>query len=254
MNALLAHCGTGLHRDRRRTAAGDRAPAGQGHLRRHGRGQDPVGQRQADRRLRRPRPRPGLPRALCWGLPEPLTGEIEGAIGRDKRDRKRMAVVDHGGKFALTRYRIMRAWQTSSRWWNAAWPPAARIKYVFTSRPRAIRWSAIRCIFAASRPSPKPSISHFAANFWTFPDRLCTPPVWASNTPEPGESLTFEAAPAGRYAAPLAATSRAFFTGTVNYTLILTGLFQSCIRPPSKRGMPFLDWGRPDTLPPVWGG
>jgi 23S rRNA pseudouridine1911/1915/1917 synthase len=50
--------------------------------------------------------------AVVWGLPEPLTGEIEGAIGRDKRDRKRMAVVDRGGKFALTRYRIMRAWQT----------------------------------------------------------------------------------------------------------------------------------------------
>jgi 23S rRNA pseudouridine1911/1915/1917 synthase len=51
--------------------------------------------------------------ALVWGLPQPLAGEIEGAIGRDKRDRKRMAVVDHGGKFALTRYRTMRAWQTS---------------------------------------------------------------------------------------------------------------------------------------------
>ncbi len=51
--------------------------------------------------------------ALVWGLPQPLTGEIEGAIGRDKRDRKRMAMVDRGGKFALTRYRTMRAWQTS---------------------------------------------------------------------------------------------------------------------------------------------
>jgi 23S rRNA pseudouridine1911/1915/1917 synthase len=51
--------------------------------------------------------------ALVWGLPQPLTGEIEGAIGRDQRDRKRMAVVDRGGKLALTRYRTMRAWQTS---------------------------------------------------------------------------------------------------------------------------------------------
>ena len=32
--------------------------------------------------------------ALAWGVPNPLEGEIEGAIGRDKRDRKRMAVVD----------------------------------------------------------------------------------------------------------------------------------------------------------------
>jgi len=51
--------------------------------------------------------------ALCWGLPAPLSGEIEGAIGRDKQDRKRMAVVRHGGKPALTRYRTLRAWGTS---------------------------------------------------------------------------------------------------------------------------------------------
>ena len=52
--------------------------------------------------------------ALCWGLPNPTEGEIEGAIGRDKRDRKRMAVVSHGGKAALTRYRVMRAFGTSA--------------------------------------------------------------------------------------------------------------------------------------------
>jgi 23S rRNA pseudouridine1911/1915/1917 synthase len=48
--------------------------------------------------------------ALCWGLPAPSSGEIEGAIGRDRRDRKRMAVVSHGGKAALTRYRVIRAY------------------------------------------------------------------------------------------------------------------------------------------------
>jgi 23S rRNA pseudouridine1911/1915/1917 synthase len=51
--------------------------------------------------------------ALCWGLPTPPSGEIEGAIGRDKRDRKRMAIVAYGGKPALTRYRTLRAWATS---------------------------------------------------------------------------------------------------------------------------------------------
>jgi 23S rRNA pseudouridine1911/1915/1917 synthase len=50
--------------------------------------------------------------ALCWGLPKPApTGgdwaEIEGAIGRDPRERKRMALRPEGrGKPALTRYRI----------------------------------------------------------------------------------------------------------------------------------------------------
>ena len=45
--------------------------------------------------------------ALCWGLPNPATGEIEGAIGRDPRDRKRMAVLTRAGKPALTRYRTL---------------------------------------------------------------------------------------------------------------------------------------------------
>ena len=49
--------------------------------------------------------------ALVWGLPLPATGEIEGAIGRDPRERKRMAVRRHGGgKEALTRYRTCRSW------------------------------------------------------------------------------------------------------------------------------------------------
>jgi 23S rRNA pseudouridine1911/1915/1917 synthase len=52
--------------------------------------------------------------ALCWGVPSPLSGEIEGAIGRDPRDRKRMAVVTRGGKPALTRYRTLRAWGTAA--------------------------------------------------------------------------------------------------------------------------------------------
>lgn len=44
--------------------------------------------------------------ALSWGLPSPVEGVIEGAIGRDPRERKRMAVVRHGGKPAMTRYRL----------------------------------------------------------------------------------------------------------------------------------------------------
>ena len=52
--------------------------------------------------------------ALAWGLPVPAAGEIEGAIGRDPRDRKRMAVVARGGKPALTRYTTLRTWQGAS--------------------------------------------------------------------------------------------------------------------------------------------
>ncbi len=45
--------------------------------------------------------------ALVWGVPSPPAGEIEAPVGRDPRDRKRMAVVTRGGKPALTRYRTL---------------------------------------------------------------------------------------------------------------------------------------------------
>lgn len=46
-------------------------------------------------------------KALCWGLPSPLAGRIEGDIGRDPKDRKRMAVVNRNGKHAVTNYRVL---------------------------------------------------------------------------------------------------------------------------------------------------
>ncbi len=46
-------------------------------------------------------------KALCWGVPNPASGRIEEAIGRDPRDRKRMAVVNRNGKDAVTNYRII---------------------------------------------------------------------------------------------------------------------------------------------------
>ncbi|MGC9269827.1 RluA family pseudouridine synthase [Acidiphilium sp.] len=46
--------------------------------------------------------------ALCWGSPQPESGSIEAAIGRDPRERKRMAVVARGGRAALTHYTTVR--------------------------------------------------------------------------------------------------------------------------------------------------
>jgi len=48
--------------------------------------------------------------ALVWGLPAPAAGEVDAPIGRHPTDRKRMAVVQRGGKVALTRYRIERGY------------------------------------------------------------------------------------------------------------------------------------------------
>ncbi len=46
--------------------------------------------------------------ALVWGRPSPSAGTIEGAIGRDPRNRQRMALVKAGGKAARTHYRVLR--------------------------------------------------------------------------------------------------------------------------------------------------
>jgi RluA family pseudouridine synthase len=46
--------------------------------------------------------------AIVWGHPEPPSGTIEGAIGRDPHNRKRMAVVpDEKGKEAITHYEVV---------------------------------------------------------------------------------------------------------------------------------------------------
>jgi len=46
--------------------------------------------------------------AVVYGLPVPLNGRIEGNIGRSRYDRKKMAVVETGGKFAATNYKTLK--------------------------------------------------------------------------------------------------------------------------------------------------
>lgn len=46
-------------------------------------------------------------KALVWGVPAPLSGSIETQIGRSKADRKKMAVLRHGGKHAVTFYKVL---------------------------------------------------------------------------------------------------------------------------------------------------
>lgn len=50
--------------------------------------------------------------AVLWGVPDPPSGRIEGVIGRDPRDRKRMTVVSPGrGKHAVTHYETVEAFE-----------------------------------------------------------------------------------------------------------------------------------------------
>lgn len=48
--------------------------------------------------------------AVCKGHPKPLNGRIEGNIGRHPVDRKRMAVVENGGKHAVTHYKTLQCY------------------------------------------------------------------------------------------------------------------------------------------------
>ncbi len=52
--------------------------------------------------------------AVVWGKPAPATGRIEGNIGRSPNDRKRMALVPHGGRSAVTHYRTLKSFRTAS--------------------------------------------------------------------------------------------------------------------------------------------
>ncbi|MBK1698564.1 RluA family pseudouridine synthase [Rhodovibrio salinarum] len=47
-------------------------------------------------------------RALCWGVPDPVRGRLTGDIGRSPQNRKKMAVVERGGRPAATQYQVLR--------------------------------------------------------------------------------------------------------------------------------------------------
>ncbi len=113
VNALLAHCGDSLP-----GIGGERRPGIVHRLDKDTSGVMVVAKtEEALARLSAAFAARDLDRAylaLVWGVPAAATGEVEGAIGRDPRDRKRMALVTRGGKPALTRYRTLRSWATAA--------------------------------------------------------------------------------------------------------------------------------------------
>ena len=52
--------------------------------------------------------------AVVWGKPVPMTDRIEGNIGRSPNDRKRMALVPHGGRMAVTHYKTIKSFKMAS--------------------------------------------------------------------------------------------------------------------------------------------
>lgn len=106
VNALIAHCGDGLT-----GIGGERRPGIVHRLDKDTSGVMVVAKTElalvrlsaafAARDLEREY------KALCWGMPLALAGRIEADIGRDPKDRKRMAVVTRNGKHAVTNYRVL---------------------------------------------------------------------------------------------------------------------------------------------------
>ena len=91
----------------RRTAPGrDRPPAGQGHLRLAGHRPQPAGPSKPGRPDQGPPDHPRVPGIVSGAMV--AGGSVEAAIGRHPVHRTRMAVVERGGKPALTHYRVIR--------------------------------------------------------------------------------------------------------------------------------------------------
>ena len=143
--------------------------------------------------------------AVVWGVPAPAEGEIEGAIGRDPRDRKRMAIVAKGGKAALTRYRTAQAW----------FPMAARLDCkLMTGRTHQIRVHLasighplagdpvyLKRPPAIARGGPEPARSALLA----FPRQALHAARLGFRHPRTGEALQFETAPPSDMQALIAA-------------------------------------------------
>ncbi len=107
VNALIAHCGDSL------SGLGGEARPGIVHrLDKNTSGLMVAAKNDlAHRHLARQFAEHSLERAykaVVWGIPARKAAQISGNIGRDPRNRKKMAVVKRGGKPASTGYRVIR--------------------------------------------------------------------------------------------------------------------------------------------------
>ncbi|ACI50269.1 pseudouridine synthase, RluA family [Gluconacetobacter diazotrophicus PA1 5] len=133
--------------------------------------------------------------ALAWGILSPASGTFEGAIGRDRRDRKRMAVVTHGGKHAMTHYRTLHSFHggISSVECRLATGRTHQIRVHFSTSGHPLVGDPVylRRIPAAARALPEDA--RRAA--LDFPRQALHAARLGFTHPRTGESLLFETAP-----------------------------------------------------------
>lgn len=111
VNALLAHCGESLSGIGGVARPGivhrlDKETSGLMVVAKNDKAHKGLTAQFADRSLSR------VYQALVWGLPHPMKGDIAGTMGRHPRTRQKMAVVEFGGKEALTYYEVLEAFGT----------------------------------------------------------------------------------------------------------------------------------------------
>lgn len=108
VNALLAHCGSGLAGIGGVARPGivhrlDKDTSGLLVAAKNDAAHQSLTAQFAGRTIER------VYQAVVWGVPKPRAGTISGAIGRSRQDRKKMAIVAEGrGKAALTRYTVLK--------------------------------------------------------------------------------------------------------------------------------------------------
>jgi len=106
VNALIAHCGASLQGVGGEARPGivhrlDKDTSGLLVAAKNQRAMTSLGKQFANHTIER------AYYAVVWGVPRAASGVVEGQIGRNPFDRKRMAVLRGGGKAARTRYRVI---------------------------------------------------------------------------------------------------------------------------------------------------
>jgi 23S rRNA pseudouridine1911/1915/1917 synthase len=133
--------------------------------------------------------------ALIWGIPDPPAGAIEGAIGRDRRDRKRMAVVARNGKSAHTHYRTLRAWGGAVALLECrlATGRTHQIRVHLASRGKPVVGDPLylRRVPAVSRVLPEP----LRGQLLDFPRQALHATRLGFNHPRTGQMLSFTTEP-----------------------------------------------------------
>ncbi|HEY0105986.1 MAG TPA: RluA family pseudouridine synthase [Rhizomicrobium sp.] len=114
VNALIAHCGASLQGVGGEARPGiihrlDKDTSGLLVAAKNARAMTSLGKQFANHTIER------AYHAVVWGAPRAGEGLVEGQIGRNPFDRKRMAVLRGGGKEARTRYRVVETFGDPTR-------------------------------------------------------------------------------------------------------------------------------------------